>query len=252
MSVIAIAYHSITTTWGDDLAVRPDVFESQLQKLADRGYEGVTFTNAALGDQNRKVVAITFDDAFASVTENALPILQTHGWPATVFPVTQAVDSGEPMSWLVDDAPEAQADELAPLTWEQLGQLAELGWEIGSHSRTHRLLSRASYDELQDEIAGSREDVSTRIGRCTSFSYPWGVVSPRTMAAVQAAGYDAASGLAGRFLRHNPYAFPRFAITGVDDGFRFRLKTSASFRRMRTTALWDVLRRERPEPAYPR
>jgi peptidoglycan/xylan/chitin deacetylase (PgdA/CDA1 family) len=252
MSVLALAYHSITPTWTDDLAVRPDAFALQLQKLADRGYEGVTFSDAALGDQERKVVAITFDDAFATVAEHALPILRRQGWPATIFAVTDAVTSGEPMSWLVDDAPNAAAEELLPLRWDQLAGFAELGWEIGSHSRTHRLLSRLADDELQDEIAGSREEIRARIGRCTSFSYPWGVVSHRAMDAVQGAGYDAASGLAGRFLRHNPLAVPRFAITALDQDFRFRLKTSASLRLVRTTPLWDVMRRNRPEPAYPR
>jgi peptidoglycan/xylan/chitin deacetylase (PgdA/CDA1 family) len=252
MSVLALAYHSISPTWNDDLAVRPETFALQLRKLADRGFEGVTFTDAALREQDRNVVAITFDDAFATVAEYALPILRERGWPATIFPVTDAVSSGEPMSWLVDDAPDGQREDLLPLSWEQLGELARLGWEIGSHTRTHRLLSRVSDDELHDEIGRSRQEVLQHIGRCPSLSYPWGVVSPRAIDAVQSAGYDAASGLAGRFLRHNPFAVPRFAITALDTDFRFRLKTSSSLRLVRTTPLWDMLRRERPEPAYPR
>jgi peptidoglycan/xylan/chitin deacetylase (PgdA/CDA1 family) len=253
MSVIALAYHSITPSWENGLAVHPARFEAQLQKLADRGYEGVTFTDAALGDRDRKVVAITFDDAFASVAEYALPILRERRWPATVFPVTKAVTVGEPMRWLVAHDPEAPSEELLPLSWHQLAELAELGWEIGSHSGTHRLLSRLSDDELEDEIAGSREEVLAHVGRCPSFSYPWGVLSARALDAVNLAGYQAASGLAGRFLRHNPLAVPRFAITALDDGFRFRLKTSTSLRLVRTTPLWDLLLRVRPEPAvYPR
>ena len=179
MSVLAVAYHSITPTWHNDLAVRPERFALQLQKLADRGYKGVTFRDAALGDQDRNVVAITFDDAFATVAEFAVPILRERGWPATVFPVTEAVTSGEPMSWLAAGGNGTPSEELLPLNWEQLSELSELGWEIGSHSRTHRLLSGLSTAELHDEIAGSREDVTAHVGRCASFSYPWGVLSPR-------------------------------------------------------------------------
>jgi hypothetical protein len=71
------------------------------------------------------------------------------------------------------------------------------------------------------------------------------------MEAVEAAGYIAASGLAGRFLRHNPLAVPRFAIASTDSDLRFRLKTSNTFGLMRTTPLWDLLRRMRHQPASP-
>jgi peptidoglycan/xylan/chitin deacetylase (PgdA/CDA1 family) len=250
MSVLTVAYHSITPTWHNDLAVRPERFALQLQKLADRGYEGVTFRDAALGDQDRNVVAITFDDAFATVAEFAAPILRERGWPATVFPVTAAVTSGEPMSWLAADGNGTPSEELVPLNWEQLSELSELGWEIGSHSRTHRLLSRLSAAELHDEIAGSREDVTAHVGRCASFSYPWGVLSQRAIDKVVESGYEAASGLAGRFFRHNPFAVPRFAITAVDNDLRFRMKTSTTAHLVRTTPLWDVLQRvRRPEPS---
>jgi peptidoglycan/xylan/chitin deacetylase (PgdA/CDA1 family) len=250
MSVLTVAYHSITPTWHNDLAVRPERFALQLQKLADRGYEGVTFRDAALGDEDRNVVAITFDDAFATVVEFAAPILRERGWPATVFPVTEAVTSGESMSWLAADGNGTPSEELVPLNWEQLSELSELGWEIGSHSRTHRLLSRLSAAELHDEIAGSREDVTAHVGRCASFSYPWGVLSQRAIDKVVESGYEAASGLAGRFFRHNPFAVPRFAITAVDNDLRFRMKTSTTAHLVRTTPLWDVLQRvRRPEPA---
>lgn len=250
--VLALAYHSVTPTWGNPLAVDPRTFELQMNKLAERGYVGVTFTKAALEPAGHRVVAITFDDAFASVAEWAVPILRKQGWPATVFAATEAVTTGGPMSWLVERDGATPDSELLPMTWEQLADISTLGWEIGSHSRTHRLLSRLSDDDLHAEVAGSREDVLEHLGACTSFSYPWGVFSPSAIEAVQAAGYVAASGLAGRFLRRNPMAVPRFAIASPDGDLRFRLKTSSSFGLVRSTPLWDVLNRVRPQPAFPR
>jgi peptidoglycan/xylan/chitin deacetylase (PgdA/CDA1 family) len=250
--VLALAYHSVTPSWSNALAVSPQTFEQQIGKLAERGYVGVTFTKAALEPAERPVVAITFDDAFASVAEWAAPILRKHGWPATVFAATSAVDSGGPMSWLVESEGTSPDAELLPMTWEQLADLSATGWEIGSHSRTHRLLSRLSDEDLYSEVAGSRQDVVDHFGDCTSFSYPWGVQSPRSIEAAKKAGYIAASGLAGRFLRDNPMAVPRFAISSTDEDVRFRLKTSSTFALMRSTPLWDVLGRVRPQPAYPR
>jgi peptidoglycan/xylan/chitin deacetylase (PgdA/CDA1 family) len=131
------------------------------------------------------------------------------------------------------------------MTWRQLEQLSETGWEIGSHSRTHRRLSQLDTDELEDELAGSREEIAGRLGACTSISYPWGEVHPRVVAAAQRAGYTAASGLDGRFRRGDPMAVPRFAVSGADGPLRFRLKTSGWFWALRSTPGWiwlDTLR----------
>jgi len=48
---------------------------------------------AALPDH---AAAVTFDDAFQSFEATALPVLERHGLPATVFVVTSLADSGEP------------------------------------------------------------------------------------------------------------------------------------------------------------
>ena len=43
-----------------------------------------------------------------------------------------------PSQWL--DSP--HAGELTPMSWDELGELSELGWELGSHTRTHPRLRR--------------------------------------------------------------------------------------------------------------
>ena len=43
-----------------------------------------------------RTVAITFDDAFASVVQNALPVLERRGLPATIFVVTGLAETGSP------------------------------------------------------------------------------------------------------------------------------------------------------------
>lgn len=41
---------------------------------------------------NRRVIAITFDDGYQNNVTTALPILERHGFPATVFPVSGGID----------------------------------------------------------------------------------------------------------------------------------------------------------------
>jgi peptidoglycan/xylan/chitin deacetylase (PgdA/CDA1 family) len=184
-------------------------------------------------------VAITFDDAFASVVQ-AKPLLDELGWSATVFAVTDAVDSGMPMTWL-GGPEETNDDARRPLAWGALSDLAAAGWEIGSHSRTHRLLSDLADHEIEAELVGSREAVQAHIGSCRGISYPWGELDERVIAAARRAGYAYGAGLAGRFVRGDAMRVPRVAVDGMDGRIRFGLKTSATFFAVRASSVWTWL-----------
>ena len=85
-----------------------------------------------LGNHPDHVVSITFDDAYCSVLEYALPALRALGWPATVFAPTANVASGRPMTWLG----EGYAERKRQLTWAELSVLA--GGGLGDRqSRAH-------------------------------------------------------------------------------------------------------------------
>lgn len=243
----ALAYHAVTDRWPHPLAIPPDRFRAQLRRLADRGLRGVTLSEAARGGAG--TVAITFDDGFASVMTAAKPVLDELGWRASVFVVTDHVGSGEPMLWLGGSTPE-YAEERLPLTWAEVGSLAAAGWEVGSHTKTHRPLSGLPDDELDDELRGSRRAVEEHVGSCSSISYPYGELDARVVEATRQAGYRAGSGLAGRFRFGDPLLIPRVAVGGRDDGLRFAVKTSRLFGVLRATPAWGWLdgARRRPRP----
>ena len=78
--------------------------------------------------------------------------------PAILQPAEPFLDlSGEDIRrrmFLTTD-PDGQA-ELRCLDWDQLRELAGAGWEIGSHSCTHALLSALGDAELTWELEHSR------------------------------------------------------------------------------------------------
>src|SRR5882672_390800 len=48
-------------------------------------------------------------------------------------------------------------DEVQPLSWEMLGEMSQAGITIGSHTRTHALLTSESGTRIRQEIDGSRQ-----------------------------------------------------------------------------------------------
>ena len=66
--------------------------------------------------------------------------------------------------------------ELEPMSWEELGRLAAAGWEVGSHTRSHPLLTQvADDDSLAGELAQSKAVIESRLDRpCESIAYPYG------------------------------------------------------------------------------
>ncbi|MBA3457280.1 MAG: polysaccharide deacetylase family protein [Deltaproteobacteria bacterium] len=80
------------------------------------------------------------------------------------------------------------------MTWDQIRALARAGMDVESHSRRHRVLQTLDADGLRDELAGSREDIESQLGRpVRAIAYPvgrrLGRGSERIRAAVAAAGY---------------------------------------------------------------
>lgn len=104
---IILAYHHISPLNGKntllkDLYVDPHVFEKQVEYLrahydivsVDKILEYINSGSKSLGNS----LAITFDDAYADIYENAFPILRKYGLPATVFVPTAFIE-GENTFW---------------------------------------------------------------------------------------------------------------------------------------------------------
>ena len=138
---LILCYHAVSDEWPERFAVSTGQLGEQVEHLLGRGYRPVTFSEAVSGTTPR-ALAVTFDDAFRSVPERALPVLSDLGVPATVFVSTGLVDGPLHIGyeqWL--DTP--HRDELVAASWDQLASLIEAGWEIGSHTRSHPYLTRA-------------------------------------------------------------------------------------------------------------
>jgi peptidoglycan/xylan/chitin deacetylase (PgdA/CDA1 family) len=243
---LVLCYHAVSKRWPAALSIAPQDLESHVSLLARRGYRGVTFHEAVTRAQTPKALAITFDDAYRSVIDHALPILSRAGFPATVFVPTAFVGKDEPMAWPGIDhwLDSEHREELLPMSWEELDRLAQAGWEIGSHTRSHPRLPTLDPSALAAELRESRQEIERRLGRpCHSLSYPYGDYDARVVEAAGRAGYAAAAGtLPGRYRPPSgPLDWPRFVVVRGDGDRRLRIKISPLLRRLKASPAWTVV-----------
>ena len=125
-----------------------------------QGWQPTTFLEAIVNPPAPRTLAITFDDGFASVKRHALPVLARLGAPASLFVPTAFPGRRRHLSWPgLESWPDGPSGtEFTLLSWDEIRDLADEGWEIGSHSHSHPRLPQLSDAELEagvGRVAGS-------------------------------------------------------------------------------------------------
>ena len=222
--LLVLCYHAVRPAPECHLDVSERAFRQQIELLLAKGYSGATFYDAVTDPPSARTMAVTFDDGDRSVLDRAFPILVEHGLPATVFVATHVI--GQP----------------GALTADELRLLAQCGWEIGSHTVSHELLTELDEEQLERELRESRHELERLLGRpCRSLAYPFGAADARVIAAAEAAGYRTACVLSGRLSAPSALAWPRVGV-GADDGsVVFRIKTAPLIRRVRGSVVGEPL-----------
>jgi len=175
-----LTYHSIDRT-GSVISVTPEDFAAHVAWAASGAVQVVSLEELLTLPDATDAVALTFDDALASVATEAAPRLAEHGLAATVFVVSQHV--GGDNRW--GGRTSGEVPTATVLDWDAIGALAEAGWAVGSHTVHHPKLTQCGDAELEDELAGSAATIAQRVGtRPRTFAYPYGDADPRVRAAV--------------------------------------------------------------------
>lgn len=169
-----------------------------------------------------RCVALSIDDAFRSFLSGGVPLLREFGYPATLFVNTGEVGGPDYLSWA------------------ELRQVADFGFEIGNHSAAHGyLLDRLRGEtkeqwrsRVKDEIRQAQDDFRAHLGiDARLFAYPYGEFSRDLIDVVRETGFIGAvgqqSGPLGR--GQDLFSLPRFpaggsygALSEFRDRLRFR------------------------------
>jgi peptidoglycan/xylan/chitin deacetylase (PgdA/CDA1 family) len=142
-----LMYHEIRDL-NNPWCISQKEFCRQMNLLKKEDYKTISLTRLKNGiknneDTDEKFIVITFDDGYEGVYSKAYPILRDNGFVATLYVVPSWIDGKEiPL--------EGQYSTF--MSWNNLKELSNHGYDIGSHTFSHQCTVKLENEELRKEI----------------------------------------------------------------------------------------------------
>jgi peptidoglycan/xylan/chitin deacetylase (PgdA/CDA1 family) len=219
---IVMCYHSIK---------KQDIgsFEKQMAYLASncKVVKASEILTASMDGVN-PIAAITFDDAFVSVFENALPVLREYGLPASIFVPTGNL--GQPPRWNISQTSQYENDIV--INEKQLREVNENGFELLSHTVSHPVLTELDDNTLKTELSNSKSALEKMLDHeVCGISYPHGVCDSRVCNAVKQAGYRLGFTIEPNIVNTSTdiMQIGRVAVSPKDSLIKFKLKVKGAY-----------------------
>jgi peptidoglycan/xylan/chitin deacetylase (PgdA/CDA1 family) len=169
------------------LYVTPPTFKQQLLELKENGFAACSPVEACQNGHPGRRVALTFDDGFRNVFQNALAPLAEGGWRAMQFLVPDSIGKLNEWDLREGEVPEPLMDAAEVRDWLAAGH------SIGSHSLSHARLTRLTVRDAREEIFASKKKLEDSFGVAVEhFCYPYGDWNEGVRDLVIEAGYRTA------------------------------------------------------------
>jgi peptidoglycan/xylan/chitin deacetylase (PgdA/CDA1 family) len=174
-----------------------------------------------------KSVVITFDDGFRNVFTEALPILQKHGFTATVFLPTAFIGN-----------PRRSFKDRECLTWDEVSNLQKCGIHFGSHTVNHPQLMELSWKDIEIEVRQSKAELEQHLGESiNTFAHPYAfpqanrqyVQGVRKLLAESGYVCCATTAIGSMRPGDDPYCLKRLPVNSLDDLAFFRAKLEGEY-----------------------
>jgi peptidoglycan/xylan/chitin deacetylase (PgdA/CDA1 family) len=191
-----LMYHKVNDLPNNRMSMPVSIFDEQMTQLEEFGYtvvdlEAVIAHYVDAQPLPQGAVLITFDDGYRDNLENALPILERHGYPAVIFVPVGFLDGDRPLPH--EEALRTLGVRNATVGWDELAALEAGGIRVESHGIGHRPVSELEPAEAAREIAFSKLRLEERLGRpVDAYAFVKGSLAdyrPEHVSLVQQAGY---------------------------------------------------------------
>ena len=163
--------------------VKPEVFDEEMKLLHDWGYTTIT-TEMLIksiregADLPPRPMIISFDDGHMNNYTNAFPIMQKYGFTGILYLAANYIGAED------------------YLNVDQIKEMTDVGWEVGSHSISHRNLTQLEPEQQRMEVVESRAILESKLGvPVLTIAYPFGISDSGVIDYAHFAGYIGGMGL---------------------------------------------------------
>ena len=206
--------------------------EDDLSALIDAGFSFVSLDACAQWLAGRLVLpartaVVTFDDGYASVVTDALPVLMQLQVPSAVFVVAGRL--GLDNRW---PGQPAWVPRLPLLDGGMLRDLAEAGVTIGSHSWSHPRLPMLDDATLHDELVAAADRLEQAVDApVRHLAYPYGRCGTREIAKARSRFTTAVTAVCRPVQQHSdPHALGRIDAHDLHVAARLDVLSSMALR----------------------
>lgn len=220
-----LAYHKVDNKFELGLTnVRPGMFARQISMLKENGIELSALPEKAAA--GRDAVYLTFDDGYDCFYRNVVPVLISFGAKATVFVISDYI--GKENRWDI----RLSRIPFVHMNAAQLREVDSLGFQVGSHSCSHRDLTRLNRESVGDELRNSKAEIENLLGREVSeVSFPFGRYDSMVVDVAEEMGYKKLYGLGST------------ATTGVFERVPvYRIDTPKSVKRKAEMKRYEIIK----------
>jgi len=219
--LVVFSYHSISKNKNFFNVAEAD-FKSQIKQII-KNYKPISLKDLNnFLDRKNKIdnpsFILTFDDGYRDVLK-VKSFIDAFGIKPTIF--------------VLSDTKGVKRDELENnnrlLSKKDIKKIIKLGWEIGSHSATHQLLTGLKEPELEEEILESKKTLEKSLStKVKYFAYPKGKYSKQVLNSVKKANYKLALSMDDELISKysDKFKIPRVGVNGTHSLTEFRTLAS--------------------------
>lgn len=185
LSIPVLLYHHIqpadvaSKKGQSSLNVDNSIFDQQMAYLKQKGYSFVTVGQIADALRTKstlpeKSIAITIDDGYKDLYDNAFPIFKKYGIVANLMIPTGLLGGADYISW------------------PQLEEMVHSGMFVSNHTWSHYALARGPHDKVVFEIDTAKNQLAEHGMSSNVFTYPYGSFNNEVITVLEQKGYVAA------------------------------------------------------------
>jgi len=211
---VIVLYHHVAEDTPPSTTISPGDFRQHLEFLRDNNFNVMALDEmlGALRNQQDipdRSVAITFDDGYLSIYQQAFPMLQEFGFPFSLFLSTQPIND----------------NQAGYMNWEQVNEMANAGVVVANHMVNHPYMltriegetQREWITRLRREMLQAEQDIEQHTGQSHKYlAYPYGEFDPAIKEMLAVEGFTGLAQNSGAVGFHSDFlALPRYPLASI-------------------------------------